>query len=211
MPATDWWWRQASGVRRRIADLPFVRQLGDGTLPEDQFIGYLAQDMLYLEAYSKVLAAAGRLAPDRTAQEFWEHSSALAVQTELRLHTSWVPESVSARTLASPVTTAYLDHLRKAEASKDYTVLTAALLPCFWIYAEIGESLVAQNRPGHPYAEWLETYADDGFAESTRQAIRIAADAAESASPTARVDAAEAFHTSCRHELNFFAAPLVRH
>ena len=208
---TDWWWQQASGIREAIADLPFVRSLGDGTLPTEAFTWYLAQDARYLGRYAESLAVAARLATDEAERVFWYDCSTSAIATELELHESWVAAEVVERTAPSPVTTAYLDHFAAVESAGDYAVLTAALLPCFWIYAEVGDALAARNGPGHPYADWLATYGDEAFAQATRQAIAITEAAARCAGANSRRAAAQAFRASCQHELEFFAAPLRGH
>ena len=51
------WWEGVADVRTAIDDLAFVRGLSDGTLPEEAFGWYLAQDALYLRDYARVLAA----------------------------------------------------------------------------------------------------------------------------------------------------------
>ena len=100
------------------------------------------------------------------------------------------------------------DDFADAEATGDYAVLVAALLPCFWIYADVGKSLATRNRPGHPYADWLATYADEAFAAATRRAIEITEGAVQRADASSRRAAARAFRASCVHEKEFFAAPL---
>ena len=37
----------------------------------------------------------------------------------------------------------------------------AAVLPCFWLYAEIGFELTGDNHPEHPYHAWLQTYSGE--------------------------------------------------
>ncbi len=205
---TDWWWQQASGIRAAIDELPFVRALGDGSLPAGAFTWYLAQDALYLNRYAASLAVAASLATDEAERAFWHDCSTSAIATELLLHESWVAADVVARTAPSAVTTAYLDHFAAVEAAGDYAVLIAALLPCFWIYADVGDALAGRSRPGHPYADWLATYADEAFAAATRRAIAIAENAARRAGPDGRRAATRAFLASCEHERAFFAAPL---
>lgn len=203
----DAWWQRAATLRRDTLTHPFVRALGDGTLPQESFGWYIAQDALYLDAYADSLAAAARLATDPDEREFWQHCSTSAMETERVLHAQWLPTGGDA---ARPgrATIAYLGHLQDAEATGDYAVLTAAVLPCFWVYAEVGEHLAGLNRPGHPYAEWLGTYADEAFAEATRTAIAITERAAQASGQSARAAAEDAFLRSCRDELDFFAAPL---
>ena len=112
-----------------------------------------------------------------------------------------------------PVTKAYVDHLHAASLAGSYGVLVAAALPCFWLYAEVGETLhrefLAAGTPagGHAYAQWLRTYADEAFAESTRQAIRYTDAAGRRASDAERNAMAAAFRHSVRYEVDFFDAP----
>src|SRR5690606_12163770 len=113
------------------------------TLDRERFVHYLAQDALYLREYARVLAEAARLAPAPEQQAFWAASAHGAIAGEAELHASWLTPAtgVSAATFAArptPVTSAYLDHLRSVAFSGDYAVLIAAVLPCFWLYADLG-------------------------------------------------------------------------
>ncbi|GAA1829955.1 bifunctional hydroxymethylpyrimidine kinase/phosphomethylpyrimidine kinase [Agromyces salentinus] len=249
------WWAGIADVRGAIDELPFIRALADGTLAREPFLGYLAQDALYLRDYARVLAEASRLAPDAAAQAFWANSAHGALVGELELHAGWLsgggapgalgvpgvtggapgapgvtgttgaadagrsadPLHAAATFAAEPdaTTTAYLDHLLATGARGDYAVLAAALLPCFWIYVDLGERLAAGDfgeralDPGHPYASWLATYADPGFAQATRQAIDLVTLLAADATPARREAMHRAFRASAEHELAFFAAPLA--
>ncbi|QAY72980.1 bifunctional hydroxymethylpyrimidine kinase/phosphomethylpyrimidine kinase [Agromyces protaetiae] len=215
------WWGGIADVRAGIDDLPFIRSLADGTLDRGAFLGYLAQDALYLRDYARVLAEASRLAPDASAQAFWAESARGAIEGELELHTGELAASDSPATSgvrdleADRATTAYLDHLLATAARGEYSVLVAALLPCFWIYTDLGARLGAGGfgdaplRADHPYAAWLATYRDPAFAIATRRAIEIATDASSRATPEVRARAAQAFRRSAEHELAFFAAPLA--
>jgi hydroxymethylpyrimidine/phosphomethylpyrimidine kinase len=85
-------------------------------------------------------------------------------------------------------------------------------LPCFWLSAEVGAALHAQFLAAgaaeeHPYADWLRTYADEGFAAATRQAIAITDLAARRASAGERDAMALSFRQSARYEADFFDAP----
>ena len=91
-------------------------------------------------------------------------------------------------------------------------MLVAALLPCFWLYAEVGQTLHAQflaaGAPeAHPYAEWLRTYADEDFAQATREAIALADEAGTKALADEQGAMLQAFRHSCRFEVEFFDAP----
>jgi hydroxymethylpyrimidine/phosphomethylpyrimidine kinase len=180
-------------------------------LPEHEFAYYLAQDAIYLNGYSRVLARAAAIAPTEAEQLFWARSAQTCLEVESELHRSWLSTRPTAPSLG-PVTKSYVDHLLAASVSGSYGVLVAAALPCFWLYAEVGSTLhrefLAGGAPGaHPYADWLRTYADEDFAAATRQAIAYTDTAARRASESEREAMALAFRQSSRYEVDFFDAP----
>lgn len=194
-----------------IYGLDFIKALADGSLPEREFAYYLAQDALYLNGYSRVLARAAAIAPTEAEQLFWARSAQNCLEVESELHRTWL-STRPAEVTTGPVTKSYVDHLLAASVSGSYGVLVAAVLPCFWLYAEVGELLHAQflaaGAPeAHPYAVWLATYADQDFAAATRQAIAYTDAAARAASAGERDAMTLAFRQSARYEVDFFDAP----
>lgn len=204
------WWEGIREVRERIDAHPFITQLADGTLPDDAFRWYLTQDAIYLGEYSRALAEASKLAPTAAEHAFWAESAYGAVATERQLHESWIADAEIADAVAGPVCRAYLDHLAACGFRANYPVLIAALLPCFWIYQDVGDRLVTKSHDAHPYRDWLGTYGDEAFAESTRRAIDLVIAAATRSDETTRALMWDAFLASAEHEYAFFAAPLER-
>lgn len=202
-PITSAWWREVADVRDAIDALPFIRALADGSLEGSAFRWYLAQDAVYLDAYAELLERAGDLAPDDDSRAFWRAGSAAAVAEAEGLHLRWTSRAAD----PSDATRAYLAHLSES-AEAGYDVLIAALLPCYWIYQDVGERMHGASHAAHPYREWLETYGDEPFAEATRRATATVEQAAGRADPSTRARMREAFDASARHELAFFAAPL---
>jgi len=202
-------WQRIEPVRAAIERMPFITALADGSLPWANFRFYLTQDAWYLREYARCLARVAALAPDQDAQEFFAHSSAGALEAEMALHRTLLTahgESLDeAGPVASPITTAYLDHLHRCCATGSYAEAVSSVLPCFWLYQHIGERLGALRAPGeHPYAAWIETYADPAFAELTVQAIAFADRAFAAASPAEREAMIAAFERSSRYEWMFF-------
>lgn len=105
-----------------------------------------------------------------------------------------------------PVTTAYIDHLLAPAEAGDYRELIAALLPCFWIYLDVGLQLLQYSSESHPYASWLQTYSDPAFEELNAKAIAVVTAQAVAAGDSERQHMQAAFDASARHELAFFAA-----
>jgi hydroxymethylpyrimidine/phosphomethylpyrimidine kinase len=201
------WWEQIRDIRADTDALPFIQGLGDGTLSRDAFVWYLEQDALYLRDYARLLAEASRLAPTPEEQAFWAANAEGAIVSELELHASWLPEGTMFGVEPSDTTTAYLNHLAAAGARGNYAELVAALLPCFWMYHDVGTRLHRLSAAEHPYRSWLEAYADEEFAASTSRAIEIVTAAASAANEETRVAMSRAFTASAWHEWAFFAAP----
>ncbi|MGO4453515.1 bifunctional hydroxymethylpyrimidine kinase/phosphomethylpyrimidine kinase [Arthrobacter sp. RAF14] len=207
-------WAVAAADLERIHTLPFIEELGEGRLAETDFAYYLAQDALYLNTYSRVLAAASSLAPTEAEQAFWAKGARECLEVEAELHRTWLVGREVSMT-QGPETRQYVDHLLARAAEGDYAVLAAAVLPCYWLYAEVGAVLFhafeeAGSPESHPYAVWLRSYSDQGFAESTRQAIAHVARAAQQAGPERWARMQEAFAVSSAYEVDFFDAPRRR-
>lgn len=215
-------WEIAEPALRQILEQDFIRSLANGSLTPAHFAYYLTQDALYLNAYSRVLSRASALAPNEAEQRFWAGGAQDCLEVELALHRDWLDRydegaagwssgasSTSVQQTMGPVTKAYTDHLRAIAFDGGYAEITAAVLPCFWLYAEVGRILHAQNhhaRADHPYGEWLAGYADEAFAEKTRQAVDITAQALRETSRQERMRAGGAFAQSVQFEVDFFAA-----
>ena len=132
---------------------------------------------------------------------WWAQSSQACLVEEAELHRSWLGDHIDV--VAGPVTLAYTDFLLARALGDDYVVGTAAVLPCFWLYAHLGAK-VPHVPDDHPYASWLQTYGDPEFVEGASHTIGLVEKAFQNASAVTRARAAHAYLTACRHELEFF-------
>lgn len=208
-----------SELRHRAADLwaaelahPFVRGIGDGSLALDRFRYYVCQDYVFLIEYSRVLALAAARADDLETMGRWADLLHATLNVEMNLHRGYcarlgIPAAELEATTASPTTHAYTRHLLAVAWSGTLAELVAALLPCQWGYAEIGQALAARGVPEQPfYAEWIAMYANEEFAALARWARDLLDRLAEQASPAERARLTEIFLTSSRYEYLFWDA-----
>lgn len=204
-PWTQALWQAGQNITRQIQHNSFVRQLVDGSLPDHAFEFYLAQDALYLQQYARALAALAASATEHSAQVFWAQSSASILNDEAELHRSWLHHDDDI--VPGPVTEAYTNFLLATTLGSPRVVGGAAVLPCFWLYAQTGASLpeVPQH---HPYADWLATYSGEHFVANTEIALQQVESEFKAATPQVRAEAARAYLTACRHELEFFSQAL---
>ena len=205
-PAGPWTaalWAAGGETWHQILDLPFVRALGDGTLDEDLFAFYLDQDALYLRDYSRALATLSARADAAEAQVHWAAGAHEAIAAESQLHEGWLANRARLGG-PSPITMGYTNFLRASAAGDDYVVGAAAILPCYWLYEEVGAVLSSQNHADHPYAEWLSMYGGEEFAADVARSLAEVERAFEAASPAQRVRAARAYLSACVYEREFF-------
>lgn len=205
-PAGPWTaalWAAGGETWHQILDLPFVRALGDGTLDEDLFAFYLDQDALYLRDYSRALATLSARADIAEAQVHWAAGAHEAIAAESQLHEGWLANRARLGG-PSPITMGYTNFLRASAAGDDYVVGAAAILPCYWLYEEVGAVLSSQNHADHPYAEWLSMYGGEEFAADVARSLAEVERAFEAASPAQRVRAARAYLSACVYEREFF-------
>ncbi|MGI8430146.1 MAG: thiaminase II [Solirubrobacteraceae bacterium] len=189
---------------------PFVCGIGDGTLAPERFNVWVRQDYLYLIEFARLHALGAARAPDlRDVTRFSDIAQAL-LGVEMDLHRSYAREwGVSSAQLESeqmlPTTQGYTDFLIRTAALGDYVELTAALLPCIWGYAEIGERLAAGGRPADErYQRWIAMYTSPEYVELVGWARDLTDRAGEDLGATARQRARRAFLISSRYELAFW-------
>jgi thiaminase/transcriptional activator TenA len=179
---------EAADIWRAIFAHPFLAELGDGTLPPDRFLYFVRQDYLYLQDFARALCLGGAKADSLdTLEMFAEHAATVAL-VERNLHSNWSaklnvdPDDLAA-TKPAPVTKAYTQHILTVAHRDGLAETVAAVLPCYWIYWEVGKAL-STSPPADPiYAEWIAAYAGEGFGSHVQQQLnlidRLAADTGE--------------------------------
>jgi thiaminase/transcriptional activator TenA len=169
-------WRRNEDLYAAIRDMAFNRELGDGTLRMEVFQHYIVQDAHYLVAFAQGLAVAAAKSdsPDHVIQ--FAQSAAGAIAVERGLHNQYFeqfglsPDTVSA-TPVSPTCHHYTTFLLATGFREPLPVLLAAMLPCFWIYREIGKHIFECAAPRNPYRAWIDTYAGEDFSEAVDRMI----------------------------------------
>ena len=204
-------WAATAEIRRAIDELPFLAELGAGTLAPAVFRHYLEQDTLYLGGYARALALLAARAPDPAAAAFWAGSAQNCGLVETQLHADLLASELlgpaAAPPAPSPTCLGYTSYLVAAAATAPYAVAVAAVLPCYWVYADVGARLAPQARAAadHPYRRWVATYDAEPFQAATAEARRLA-DAVARTSPAEEPAMLSAFAVATRYELEFWRA-----
>jgi thiaminase/transcriptional activator TenA len=202
-------WARIAPLRVAVHAMAFNAELAEGTLSRERFQGYIVQDAIYLGQYSRTLAIAAAKAPDATTLRAFAASALEAVSVEQALHERYLAEfGLDAERVAAaepaPDCLAYTSFLLAAAYHDPWEVLVAALLPCFWLYWDVGRAIAGRAAAGNPYHAWIETYADEAFGDAVRTVIAITDRAAEQAAPALRGRMMTAFVRSSQYEWLFW-------
>ena len=183
---------------------PFLRGIGDGTLDEERFKRWVRQDYRYLEQFARVFAWAAAKADRLESMSWYARVLDLTLNSEMELHRLYasrfrISRDELEREPMWPTTRAYTDFLVRTAAEGELSELLAALLPCAWGYAYIGQNLAAGARPKDArYAEWIEQYASEEFAETAAWLRGELDRVGNGLAPTSQARLAELFLLSSR-------------
>ncbi|GAA3246128.1 thiaminase II [Pseudonocardia petroleophila] len=156
-------WSDITGIYEAILAHPFLSGLADGTLPREAFRHYVVQDAHYLRGYAKALAVCAAKAPTEDATVMFAGHAAGAIAAERDLHASLLDELGTLDDPVAPATQAYLSYLLATAHGGSYTDAVGAVLPCYWIYARVGETLLRTGSPDPLYARWIAMYGGEDY------------------------------------------------
>jgi thiaminase/transcriptional activator TenA len=208
---TDVLWADITDIYAAVLAHPFVTGLTDGTLPHEAFRHYIVQDAHYLRGYAKALAVCAAKAPDEHDLAMFAAHAGGAIAAEQELHADLLgglgltSEQAAAEPVA-PATRAYVSYLLATAYSGSYAEAVAAVLPCYWIYARVGEHLLEQGSPDPLYSRWIATYGGGDF-QAVVDAVLAATDRiGEGLSERELARMREHFTTTSRYEWMFWDA-----
>lgn len=204
-------WERHRRLYEAVRDMPFNRALADGTLPQAAFQHYMIQDAHYLVAYGRVLALAAAKADQSASIVQFAEAAREAIVVERSLHEGFLDQFGIDRTALSalpmsPACHHYTCYLQSIAWSAPYPVVLAALLPCFWLYAEVGKHIHAISAPGNRYQPWVDTYAGEAFHAVVEQVKKTIDHVAEGADEALREQMHLAFAAAARLEWMFWDA-----
>ena len=154
-----------------------------------------------------------RFIPIEDADAILEFAKAaeVAIVVERALHAGFLERfGIDAATAeaaeASPTGAAYVNHLLATATTGGFGEIVAAVLPCFWIYQDVGSRIKAGAAPDNPYQAWIDTYSGDEFEVAVRRMTRVFDAQAKKAGPDQLASMRAAFLRSFRYEWMFWDA-----
>ena len=208
-PFTDELWNDIRPLYTKTVEHPFLKGLADGSLPRSRFQFYLVQDAHYLRTFAKVLSVLAAKAP----REEWtltlnQHArSALGAERELHeglLASYGVSFDAVRDAPIAPTTYAYMSHLLAVAYQETFSHGLAAVLPCYWIYWEVGKELQKKGSKDADYQRWIDQYASEEFGQAVEQVLEMMNTEAEHLNARSRKVLKEIFRTSTRYEWMFW-------
>ena len=199
---TDELWAGIQPVYAKTLQHPFLSGLADGTLPRAKFDFYLQQDALYLDTFSEAIKTLAAKAPRKEWQATLRQHAADAIEEKNQLHLTLLRGKTASE--MAPSNYAYTNHLLAAVERGPFAQGLAAVLPCYWIYWEVGKELKKRGSKDPDYQRWIDQYSDESYRASVEQAIAMMNAAAGGLDPAARERARQLFTRSARYEYMFW-------
>ena len=202
-------WDRQADLYESIRTMPFNTELAAGTLSEHRFKHYITQDAHYLVGFGRALALAAAKAPNPDRLVQFAKGAEVAVLVERALHGSFFtqfdigPEAFQATPL-TPTCHHYVSYLLATAHHEPYEVILGAMLPCFWIYAEVGKDIHARAAADNPYRAWIDTYAGEEFHAAVRAMVEATDEAATGAAPGLQERMYAAYHRAAQLEWMFW-------
>lgn len=208
---TDELWDANRDLYQKILQHPFLRGMVDGSLDRRTFARYLRQDAYYLTEFAAALRAVASHAPRKDWAALLEQHARDSLTEETKLHRRVLAEhGVSAEEIGrmepSPDAFAYTSYIVATAHRASFGEAMSALLPCYWIYREVGRDLKKQGTPDATYREWIDAYSSPGYSQSVDAVVAIVNAVAAQADEAERAKMRERFRRGFQYEWMFWEA-----
>lgn len=207
MKFSDDLWQQNLDTFQAILKHPFNQELANGTLPATRFGYYIEQDSVYLLHFAQALAAiASRLHDPVLIKDFVKFTEGAIIAEQELVHKYYLGKFAYKKTNQQTLAClAYNNFLISHAQNASVEVAIAAVVPCFWIYYEVGKHIYSLGNQQHnPYYKWIQAYASQEFEISVRRVIDIMDGFALQASSKVNTEMAKVFALSCQLEWHFW-------
>jgi len=208
---SDELWSAGAGVYDEVRAHPFLTGLSDGTLPHAAFRHFIVQDAHYLRGYARALALLAARAPSEGDTVMFSAHAAGAIAAEQEMHAALADALGLTGTQAAdqpvaPTTTAYTSYLLATCHGGSFAEGVGAVLPCYWIYARVGDALLEASSPDPLYARWIAMYGGEEFQAVVDAVLDVTDRVGAAASPRELALMREHVTVTSRYEWMFWDA-----
>lgn len=206
---TDTMREQSEPLWKASFNHPFIKQLSGGSLPQQTFRYYLKQDRYYLQNFAALHGKIADQMDDPDIKEFLYagaqgfNDSEKEVRTEFFQELNITQKEID-QTEIAPNAYSYVTHMYHELNEGTPSRAAAALLPCYWLYNEIGQRLIKAGSPIKIYQQFIETYDSPAFTTATDKMKTIVDQLGEAADAEEQQQMQTAFLRSSYFELHFW-------
>ncbi len=198
-------WKSIEDVFSEIINHPFIRELASGNLPPEVFKEYLKQDMLYLQSYGKAIAMLGSRATNHKDTAYWLKNAYEGLAAEKEMHDIYLKKwNIQETPEANTACEIYSNFILAIAAYMPYEIAVAGIMPCFWVYEQIGLTIVNKSNVDNPYIEWIQTYSSKQYSDSVQEGIILMDELAEKSSDETKSEMLKYFRKGTIYELLFY-------
>ena len=187
----------------------FIKGIQDGRLPAEVFRYYLIQDRYYLEHFSRVHLLTAEKASDPEVKALLLLGATHLAQGEQAIRETFFKElHITAAeiktTPIAPTAYHYVSHMYRQLIDGTVNSAVAGLLPCAWLYQEIGTALIKQGSPNSLYQRWIETYSGEASAKEVQSQCELVNRLFDESPASEQTQMIDAFCVSSQMEFLFW-------
>jgi thiaminase/transcriptional activator TenA len=198
-------WESVELVVDAIKKHPFNVELMKGILDKETFGYYIEQDSIYLREFARCHSIIAAKAPAEYIKDFIDYAKQSFIAEEKVVHEFFKDTfNFKESGTLTPATVGYTSYILQACSLQPVEVGIAAILPCFWVYLEVGRFISKHSCKNNPYERWISTYGGEEFSIAVEKIIKIFDHLGKEASEKTRIKMLEAFHRSTVFEWYFW-------
>ena len=168
-------WKKSARIYDSILELEFLKELAEGSLSNDAFASYIAQDEIYLKNYYNQMYMLADLMEDAQDRNLFLSFAQSGMEGEKALHDMLIEKyGIDTEVEASKITGGYNAHIREGIATGNPCVALASVLPCMWIYNQVGLHILNHSKlEGNPYKDWILEYGQEEFTTGVNKVLKM--------------------------------------
>jgi thiamine-phosphate pyrophosphorylase len=168
-------WKKSGKIYDSILELKFLKELSEGTLSDEIFGRYIAQDEIYLKNYYHQMNMLAELMDDDQDRNLFLSFAQSGMEGEKAMHDMLIEKyGIDTEVTSSEVTSGYNAHICEGIATGNPCIALAAVLPCMWIYNMVGLHILQTAKlEDNPYKEWILEYGQEEFTNGVNQVLKM--------------------------------------
>ncbi len=194
-------WQNSSKIINASISHPFNQEMVDGTLAHDKFSYYIEQDSRWLHDFGRCHAMIAAKIKSEYAYIFLKHANSCFAAEEGIFNKN---PGVIKTGLIAPATISFSSYLVSICATEPLELAIAVVLPCFWVYREVGLSVAKNSVDNNIYTSWIKNYSSEAFSTSVNEVIKIFDELAENTTNEMRKKMLDVFYISTCLEWHFW-------